>query len=77
MTTQTSVTMSGSAAGFSRYCFIVRSCLEQDFQEPADLVAGFMEQNRDRLFEMYATGVPAAAAVLAFAMEFESSYYAW
>lgn len=77
MTNQTRITMSGSAAGFSRYCFVIRSCLEQEFQEPADLVAVFMEQNRDRLFEMYATSVPAAAAVLALAMEFESSHYAW
>lgn len=77
MTNQTSITMSGSAAGFSRYCFVIRSCLEQDFHEPAPMVAGFMERNRERLFEMYATAVPAAAAVLALALEFEASHYAW
>lgn len=75
MTSQTSITMSVSAAGFARYCFVIRSCLEQDFHEPAHLVAAFMEQNRDRLFEMYATSVPAAAAVLALAIEFEASQY--
>jgi hypothetical protein len=77
MSNQTCITMSGSAAGFSRYCFVIRSCLEQDFHEPAHLMTAFMEQNRDRLFEMYATSVPAAAAVLALALEFESSHYAW
>lgn len=75
MINQTNVKMSGSAAGFSRYCFVIRSCLEQDFHEPADLVSAFMEQQRDRLFEMYATSVPAAAAILALALEFESSQY--
>lgn len=75
MTNQTSITMSGSAAGFARYCFVIRSCLEQDSHEPVHLVAAFMEQNRDRLFEMYATSVPAAAAVLALAIEFEASQY--
>ena len=77
MNNQTNITMSVNAAGFSRYCFVIRSCLEQEFHEPAQLVAAFMEQNRDRLFEMYATSVPAAAAVLALAVEFESTHYAW
>lgn len=77
MTTQSSITMSGSADGFSRYCFVIRSCLEQDFHEPLHLVTTFMEQNRDRLFGMYATSVPAAAAVLALALEFEANHYAW
>lgn len=77
MPNQACITMSGSAAGFSRYCFVIRSCLEQDVHEPTHLVAGFMEQNRERLFEMYATSVPAAAAVLALAQEFEASHYVW
>lgn len=77
MSNQTCSALSGNAADFSRYCFVVRSCLEQEFHEPDDVVATFMEQNRDRLFEMYATSLPAAAAVLALAMEFESSHYAW
>ncbi|WP_206047157.1 hypothetical protein, partial [Noviherbaspirillum denitrificans] len=72
MSAQTQNILHRSAAGFARYCFVVRSCLEQDLHEPPQLVASFMEQHRDRLFEMYATSVPAAAAVLAFAHEFES-----
>ena len=77
MTQQTAVAMNGSAAGFAQYCFVIRSCLEQDLHEPAKLVATFIEQNRDRLFEMYATSLPAAAAVLALSLEFESTEYAW
>jgi hypothetical protein len=75
MTNQSSISMSVSAAGFARYCFVIRSCLEQDCHEPPHLVAAFTEQNRDRLFVMYATSVPAAAAVLALALEFEASEY--
>ena len=75
MNNQTNIATNVNAAGFSRYCFVIRSCLEQDFHEPTHLVAAFMEQNRDRLFEMYATSVPAAAAVLALALEFEASQY--
>lgn len=76
MTESTSIITHRSAAGFARYCFVIRSCLEQDLHEPAELVAPFMEQHRDRLFEMYANSVPAAAVVLALSHEFESVHHA-
>ena len=63
--------------GFSTYCFAIRSCLEQDLQEHADVISAFMERNRDRVFSMYSTGVPAAAAFLMLEHDFEASEYAW
>lgn len=57
--------------GFPTYCFVIRSCLEQDLHEAPDAIAGFMEKARDRLFGMYSAGVPAAAALLALAHEYE------
>jgi len=77
MTAQANIIKNGSAAGFAQYCFVIRTCLEQDLHEPPGLVADFMEQNRERIFSMYATSVPAAAAVFAFAQEFEATHHAW
>lgn len=69
--------MSRNAAGFSTYCYVIRSCLEQDFHEPAQVIADFMERMRDKLFTMYSAAVPAAAVVLALAQEFEAAECAW
>ena len=66
-----------AADGFSTYCFAIRSCLEQDLQEHADVVSAFMVRNRDRLFSLYSNGVPAAAAFLVLEQDFEPDECTW
>lgn len=77
MTSKTKITIDRDAGGFSTYCFVIRSCLEREFHEPPQSITAFMERNREHLFTMYSTAVPAAAAVLALALEFEAAECAW
>ena len=71
MTNKTNSHIPRNAPGFSTYCFVIRSCLEQDLHEDAAMIAAFMERHREQLFSMYSVGVPAAAAMFALAGELE------